>query len=141
MRVSRMHGSGIYSHPDELLSVASVEISRCGWTAKANAGSGARNYRPEASQNIRGRVHLPVQNMPGVMTIFICIKKQPKGRENRRSRCRIKRTSQIKNGRSSAKEPWLIFICNNDFKPIDIMKLYSLRMQIGQNFRDEKASA
>lgn len=40
------------------------EISRCSWTAKVSAGSGVRNYRPEANQNIWGRVLLPVRNMP-----------------------------------------------------------------------------
>lgn len=70
---------------------------------------------------------------------FYLHKKEPKGRKNRRSRCRIERNSQIKDGRSSAKEPWLIFSSTNDFKPREIMKLYSRRMQIEQNFRDEKS--
>ncbi len=70
---------------------------------------------------------------------FYLHKKEPKGRKNRRSRCRIERKSQIRDGRSSAKEPWLIFSSTNDFKPREIMKLYSHRMQIEQNFRDEKS--
>ncbi|HFL6516786.1 TPA: IS4 family transposase [Salmonella enterica] len=70
---------------------------------------------------------------------FYLHKKEPKGRKNRRSRCRIERKSQIRDGRSSAKEPWLIFSSTNDFKPREIMKLYSRRMQIEQNFRDEKS--
>ncbi|EDX48477.1 transposase [Salmonella enterica subsp. enterica serovar Newport str. SL317] len=36
--------------------------------------------------------------------------------------------------RSSAKEPWLIFSNINDITPRSIMKLYSRRMQIEQNF-------
>lgn len=70
---------------------------------------------------------------------FYLHKKEPKGRKNRRSRCRIERKSRIRDGRSSAKEPWLIFSNTNDFKPREIMKLYSRRMQIEQNFRDEKS--
>lgn len=48
---------------------------------------------------------------------FYLHKKEPKGRKNRRSRCRIERKSRIRDGRSSAKEPWLIFSNTNDFKP------------------------
>lgn len=70
---------------------------------------------------------------------FYLHKKEPKGRKNRRSRCRIERKSRIRDGRSSAKEPWLIFSSANNFKPREIMKLYSRRMQIEQNFRDKKS--
>ncbi len=52
---------------------------------------------------------------------------------------RIRRKSQVRDGRSAAKEPWLIFSSTADFKPREIMKLYSRRMQIEQNFRDEKS--
>lgn len=64
----------------------------------------------------------------------------PKGRKNKCSRCGIARPSQIKDARSAAKEPWLIFSSTNNFKPREIMKLYSRRMQIEQNFRDEKVN-
>ncbi|MCW9502324.1 IS4 family transposase, partial [Klebsiella oxytoca] len=70
---------------------------------------------------------------------FYLHRKEPKGRKHRHSRCRIKRKSQVRDGRSSAKEPWLIFSSTDDFKPREIMKLYSRRMQIEQNFRDEKS--
>lgn len=70
---------------------------------------------------------------------FYLHKKESKGRRHKYSRCRIRRKSQIKDGRSSAKEPWLLFSSANDFKPREIMKLYSRRMQIEQNFRDEKS--
>ncbi|ECM4800033.1 IS4/IS5 family transposase [Salmonella enterica] len=63
----------------------------------------------------------------------------PKGRKNKCSLCGIARPSQIKDARSAAKEPWLIFSSTNNFKPREIMKLYSRRMQIEQNFRDEKS--
>ncbi|EKI4847557.1 IS4 family transposase [Salmonella enterica] len=70
---------------------------------------------------------------------FYLHKKEPKGRKNKRSRCGIAGPSQIKDARSAAKEPWLIFSSTNNFKPREIMKLYSRRMQIEQNFRDEKS--
>jgi len=70
---------------------------------------------------------------------FYLHKKEPKGRKNKRSRCGIARPSQIKDASSGAKEPWLIFSSTDDFKPREIMKLYSRRMQIEQNFRDEKS--
>ncbi|MCT4713459.1 IS4 family transposase [Enterobacteriaceae bacterium H18W14] len=70
---------------------------------------------------------------------FYLHKKTPEGRKYRRSRCSITRLSQIKDARSAAKEPWLIFSSTGDFKPREIMKLYSRRMQIEQNFRDEKS--
>ena len=41
--------------------------------------------------------------------------------------------------RSSAKEPWLLFSNMNDLEPHQVMALYSRRMQIEQNFRDEKS--
>lgn len=70
---------------------------------------------------------------------FYLHKKEPKGRKHKHSRCRIRRKSQVRDGRSSAKEPWLLFSSTDDFKPREIMKLYSRRMQIEQNFRDEKS--
>jgi len=41
--------------------------------------------------------------------------------------------------RQAGREPWLIFISTEEFEPGRIMKLYSRRMQIEQNFRDEKS--
>lgn len=70
---------------------------------------------------------------------FYLHKKVPKGRKNKRSRCGITRPTQIKDARSAATEPWLLFSSTDDFKPREIMKLYSRRMQIEQNFRDEKS--
>ncbi|ECG8590981.1 transposase [Salmonella enterica subsp. salamae] len=68
-------------------------------------------------------------------------RKFKKNRKYRRSRCRIERKSQMRDGRFPAKEPWLIFISTNDFTPRKIMELYSRRIHIEQNFRNEKASA
>lgn len=70
---------------------------------------------------------------------FYLHKKASKGRKNKRSRCGITRPTQVKDARSSAVEPWLLFSSTDDFKPREIMKLYSRRMQIEQNFRDEKS--
>lgn len=70
---------------------------------------------------------------------FYLHKRERKGRKNQRPRCRIKRYKQERDGRSAAREPWLIFTSTNEFKPREIMKIYSRRMQIEQNFRDEKS--
>ncbi|WP_137903845.1 IS4 family transposase [Enterobacter sp. 2VL] len=40
--------------------------------------------------------------------------------------------------RKSAREPWLLFTSLMGYKPREIVKIYSRRMQIEQNFRDEK---
>lgn len=69
---------------------------------------------------------------------FYLHKKEPKKRKHKRSRCRISRYSQERDGRASAKEPWLTFSSTDEFSPAKVMKLYSRRMQIEQNFRDEK---
>ncbi|MGJ0579372.1 IS4 family transposase [Xenorhabdus bovienii] len=70
---------------------------------------------------------------------FYLHKRPNKGRKFKKSRYRMVRKSQVKDGRSAAMEPWLIFTSMDDFKPRQIMKLYSRRMQIEQNFRDEKS--
>ena len=70
---------------------------------------------------------------------FYLHKKESRGRKNQRARCRISRYSQQKDNRAAAKEPWLIFSSTDEFSPAKVMKLYSRRMQIEQNFRDEKS--
>jgi len=70
---------------------------------------------------------------------FYIQKTKPKGRKHKRARCRIRRSKQVRCGRSAAKEPWLLFSSTAEFKPREVMKLYSRRMQIEQNFRDEKS--
>lgn len=44
-----------------------------------------------------------------------------------------------KEHRRSVQESWLIFSNNDEFRPREIIKLYSRRMQIEQNFRDDKS--
>lgn len=70
---------------------------------------------------------------------FYLHKKESKQRKYKRGRCRVSRYTQMQDGRAAAKEPWLIFSSTDEFKPREIMKLYSRRMQIEQNFRDEKS--
>ncbi len=76
---------------------------------------------------------------PRRVTGILYSKTKPKGRKHKRARCRIRRSKQVRCGRSAAKEPWLLFVSSAEFKPREIMKLYSRRMQIEQNFRDEKS--
>ncbi|EHW7085124.1 transposase, partial [Salmonella enterica] len=66
-------------------------------------------------------------------------KRETRGRKNQRSRGRLSSPTTEKEKQASAKEPWLIFTSTEEFKPREIMKLYSRRMQIEQNFRDEKS--
>ncbi|MEE7147246.1 IS4 family transposase [Escherichia coli O8:H19] len=68
---------------------------------------------------------------------FYLHKKEPKDRKNRRSRCRIERKSQIRIDVLRQKNRGLSLAVA--FKAREIMKLYSHRMQIEQNFRDEKS--
>ncbi|EJQ8147135.1 IS4 family transposase [Salmonella enterica subsp. enterica serovar Newport] len=70
---------------------------------------------------------------------FYTYKKSVKGRKNKRSKNRPLLTRTITEQRKSAKEAWLIFSSTDDFRPREIIKLYSRRMQIEQNFRDEKS--
>ena len=39
---------------------------------------------------------------------------------------------------TAGKSPWFIFTNSTEFSPKQVMRLYSRRMQIEQNFRDEK---
>lgn len=71
---------------------------------------------------------------------FYLHQKEPKNRKHRCSRGRQAPPPKISDDNSrAAKEPWLLFSNMDDFKPREIMKLYSRRMQIEQNFRDEKS--
>lgn len=70
---------------------------------------------------------------------FYLHKKESKGRKHKHARCRIRRKSQVKDRHSSAKAPWLLFSSTDNFNHREIMRLYSQRMQIEQNFWDEKS--
>ncbi|EIQ30898.1 putative transposase [Shigella boydii 965-58] len=69
--------------------------------------------------------------------IFTPIRNRQKGEKEtfERSEC-LNKTDKEQS--KSAKEAWLIFSSTNDFRAREIIKLYSRRMQIEQNFRDEK---
>ncbi|QUY48718.1 transposase [Serratia plymuthica] len=84
-------------------------------------------FKSKTCQRYSGRVNLQ--------------KKAQKKRKNRRSRGRLHNPTTQKEQQVSGREPWLIFTSTNGFKSREIMKLYSRRMQIEQNFRDEKVSA
>ncbi|EDQ3858280.1 transposase, partial [Salmonella enterica subsp. diarizonae] len=70
---------------------------------------------------------------------FYLHKRETRGRKNQHSSGRLSSPTTEKEKQASAKEPWLIFTSTEEFKPREIMKLYSRRMQIEQNFRDEKS--
>lgn len=69
---------------------------------------------------------------------FYTYKKSVKGRKKKRSKGQRGLNKTDKEQSKSAKEAWLIFSSTNDFRAREIIKLYSRRMQIEQNFRDEK---
>ncbi|QNC61958.1 IS4 family transposase [Shigella boydii] len=69
---------------------------------------------------------------------FYTYKKSAKGRKKKRSKGQSGLNKTDKEQSKSAKEAWLIFSSTNDFRAREIIKLYSRRMQIEQNFRDEK---
>ena len=70
---------------------------------------------------------------------FYLHKAAPKMRKNKRSRGRAYSVRTEEEQRQAGREPWLIFTSTEEFEPRRIMKLYSRRMQIEQNFRDEKS--
>ncbi|HDH7365378.1 TPA: IS4 family transposase [Escherichia coli] len=69
---------------------------------------------------------------------FYLYKSKPKGRRFKRSKERAIRPSVTAKARTAGKSPWFIFTNSTEFSPKQVMKLYSRRMQIEQNFRDEK---
>lgn len=71
---------------------------------------------------------------------FYLYKEKAKGRKNHRPKYVRPRGSLEKQGRGFAKAPWLIFTNTTQYTARQIMKIYSRRMQIEQNFRDEKNS-
>jgi hypothetical protein len=76
--------------------------------------------------------------MPITMVTFIQIKRNKKGEKTNVCPLPDICYSQERDGRAATKEPWLIFNSIAKFNPHKIMKLYSLRIQIKQNFHDEK---
>lgn len=66
---------------------------------------------------------------------FYLYKNSSKGRKNKRPVY----AKADKEHRRSAQESWIIFSNTDEFSPREIIKLYSRRMQIEQNFRDEKS--
>ncbi|WP_255433330.1 transposase, partial [Pantoea sp. B9002] len=60
-------------------------------------------------------------------------------RHGKKSRGRFFYTREEANQSRLAREPWVLFTSDAELKPRTVMKLYSRRMQIEQNFRDEKS--
>jgi len=76
--------------------------------------------------------------MPDAKVTFIFIRRRRRSvKTGARGRPFSPKTE--KEQQASGREPWLIFTSTDQFKPREIMKLYSRRMQIEQNFRDEKS--
>jgi len=71
---------------------------------------------------------------------FFLYKQKTKGRKCHRAKNRMPRITQEVKSRSSAKSPWFIFTNTTRYSAKQVMKIYSRRMQIEQNFRDEKSA-
>lgn len=71
---------------------------------------------------------------------FYLYKSKSRGRKFKRSKDRAARASVTAKARTAGKSPWFIFTNSTEFSPKQVVKLYSRRMQIEQNFRDEKNS-
>lgn len=69
---------------------------------------------------------------------FYLYKNKPKGRKFKLSKERSTRASVTAKAQTAGKSPWFIFTNSTEFSPKQVMKLYSRRMQLEQNFRDEK---
>ena len=69
---------------------------------------------------------------------FYLYKGRSRGRQFKRSKDRAARASVTAKARTAGKSPWFIITNSTAFSPKQVMKLYSRRMQIEQNFRDEK---
>ncbi|WP_042859788.1 IS4 family transposase [Dickeya sp. NCPPB 3274] len=65
---------------------------------------------------------------------FYTVHKRGSGRKSTQ---RFPRTDRMY--QKNAREPWLLFTSLLGYKPREIIKIYSRRMQIEQNFRDEKS--
>ena len=76
---------------------------------------------------------LSVNHVRPVTDGFICTGARKQG-VMERAECQKQREH-----RSSAREPWLLFSNAEGLEPHQIMALYSRRMQIEQNFRDDKS--
>ncbi len=66
---------------------------------------------------------------------FYLYKSKPKGQKFKRAKDKAARAMVTKKARCAGKSPWLTFTNTTEFSPKQIMKLYSRRMQIEQNFR------
>jgi hypothetical protein len=69
---------------------------------------------------------------------FYLYKNKPKGRKYKRSKDKPARANITEKARVAGRSPWLIFTNSTKFSAKEVVKLYSRRMQIEQNFRDEK---
>ncbi len=126
MHSSRMHGSGISGHSAGILSVVSEAIFRCAlFSRRGEYWFRRQELQASSKPEYLGPGTLEIAEYAQCDGHFYLHKKEPKGRKHKHSRCRIKRKSQARDGRSSAKEPWLLFSSTDNFKPREIMKLYS----------------
>ena len=105
------------------------------WEKVSEAGNKATDKSQYLGEGILGRNKCAQH--PGYFYLY---KQKDKGRKGRSTKERKRRPSQEIKGRASAKSPWLIFTNTTEYSAKQVMKIYSRRMQIEQNFRDEKSA-
>lgn len=122
-------------------------ISQLGWFFTGRV-KGVICFRPEGSKSWMKVSELQADTRPikvgnGVLARMpklpcygsLYLQKRPSaGRHGKGTQSKTE-----KEHRKSAQEPWLLFSNVEGLEPAQIMTLYSRRMQIEQNFRDEKS--
>ncbi|EJA0166498.1 IS4 family transposase [Salmonella enterica] len=70
---------------------------------------------------------------------FYLYKGRIKGRKSAHPKARAHRANLERKAQAGGRFPWLILTNSQELTPRQVMKLYGRRMQIEQNFRDEKS--
>ncbi|MBN3166144.1 transposase, partial [Pectobacterium brasiliense] len=86
-----------------------------------------------------GREHSPEQSIRAVTAISTCIKKSRKAESITIPAAVLSVSHRSATDAQQPKSPGLFSAAPDEFKPREVMRIYSRRMQIEQNFRDEKS--
>lgn len=105
------------------------------WEKVSESGNKATDRPQYLGEGILGRNKCAQR--PGHFYLY---KQKDKGRKERSTKERKRRPGQEMKSCASAKSPWLIFTNTTEYSAKQVMKIYSRRMQIEHNFRDEKSA-
>jgi hypothetical protein len=70
---------------------------------------------------------------------FHVYKEKAKGRHHKRGKKQANYPDNEQRHKEAANEPWLLFTSDKYLNSNQVVKLYSMRMQVEQNFRDDKS--